>query len=164
MEVSLKRISVDSRHILENLFSYYVYDMSEFMGWGPNSDGLFTFNPETLDSYWKETSHVPYFIYIDKEIAGFALVRHYPIEPEVFDIDQFFVLRKFKGKGIGKKVFLAVVANHLGKWQIRVLKENEAALNFWISAVKNRVGSSYEVSLDIDVDLEMYFIRFEVAS
>ncbi|MBD8512874.1 GNAT family N-acetyltransferase [Photobacterium sp. CAU 1568] len=164
MEVSLKQIDLGSRNILENLFSYYVYDMSEFMGWGPNSEGLYAFNSETLDSYWKEASHVPYFIYVDKEIAGFALVRNYSIEPEIFDIEQYFVLRKFKGKGVGKKALLAVVANHPGKWQIRVLKENEAALKFWDSAVKNIVGSRYDVSLDIDVDLEMYFIRFEAVS
>lgn len=164
MEVSLKRIGSDSRHILENLFPYYIYDMSEFMGWNPNSDGLFTFNSATLDSYWKEADHVPYFIHVGKELAGFALVRNYPSEPEAFDIEQFFVLRKFKGKGVGKKVLLAVVANHPGKWQIRVLKENEAALKFWLSAVKNVVSSCYEVSLDIDVDLEMQFIRFETVS
>ncbi|NAW88536.1 GNAT family N-acetyltransferase [Photobacterium halotolerans] len=134
------------------------------MGWPPNSDGVFTFNPETLDSYWKEASHSPYFIHVGKEIAGFALVRNYPGEPEVFDIEQFFVLRKFKGKGVGKKALLAVVANHHGKWQIRVLKENEAALKFWVSAVTHVVGSCYEVSLDIDVDLEMHFIRFETVS
>jgi len=164
MEVSLKRIGSDSRHVLENLFPYYIYDMSEFMGWNPNSDGLFTFDCATLDSYWKEVDHVPYFIHVGKELAGFALVRNYPIEPETFDIEQFFVLRKFKGKGVGKKVLLAVVANHPGKWQIRVLKENEAALKFWLSAVKNVVSSCYEVSLDIDVDLEMQFIRFETVS
>lgn len=73
-------------------------------------------------------------------------------------------MRKFKGKGVGKKALLAVVANHPGKWQIRVLKENAAALKFWVSAVKNIVGSRYDVSLDIDVDLEMYFIRFEAVS
>lgn len=53
---------------------------------------------------------------------------------------------------------------HIGKWQIRVLKENEAALKFWLSAVSDIVGCDYDSCLDIDVDLEMHFIRFEKVS
>lgn len=32
MEVSLVKINAESRHILEDLFPYYIYDMSEYMG------------------------------------------------------------------------------------------------------------------------------------
>ncbi|HCE3663416.1 TPA: GNAT family N-acetyltransferase [Vibrio parahaemolyticus] len=164
MEVFLKRIEADSRHILENLFPYYVYDMSEFMKWDPDLNGLYTFKSSTLDCYWSDTSHVPYFIYVGKDLAGFVLVRKYPSSPEILDIDQFFVLRKFKGQGIGKSAFKEVVNRHVGKWQIRVLKENEAALKFWLSAVSDIVGCNYDDCLDIDVDLEMHFIRFEKVS
>lgn len=161
MEVSLKRIELNDRHILENLFPYYVYDMSEYMGWSPNSDGLYTFKPASLDPYWAKADHVPYFIFFDGELAGFVLLRGYPNQSEVYDIEQFFVLRKFKGKGVGKRALAELCSRYLGKWQIRVLKENTAALKFWLSAVMNVVDNNYEHSLDTDVDLEMHFIRFE---
>ena len=161
MEVSLKRIELNDRHILENLFPYYVYDMSEYMGWSPNSDGLYAFKSTSLDPYWTQAKHIPYFIYADKELAGFVLLRDYPDKSEVYDIEQFFVLRKFKGKGIGKMAVVELFGRYPGKWQIRVLKENTAALKFWLSAVMNVVDNNYELSLDIDVDLEMHFIRFE---
>lgn len=164
MEVSLKRIDLGDRHVLENLFPYYVYDMSEFMGWNPDSSGCYSFDSETINSYWQKPSHVPYFIYAGKELAGFTLIRKYPDAPETYDIEQFFVLRKFKGQGIGKEALIKVLAKHPGKWQIRVLKENESALKFWISAIRNVVGSGYQASLDIDIDLEMHFIRFETVS
>ncbi|MGF1903433.1 GNAT family N-acetyltransferase [Aliivibrio sifiae] len=164
MEVSLRQIGSDSRHILENLFHYYIYDMSEFMGWNPDESGSYSFKSATLDPYWKDINSVPYFLYADNELAGFALIRKYPDDLEVFDIEQFFVLRKFKGKGIGKNALMAILANHPGKWQIRILKENEAALKFWLSATRNVVGNCYQFSLDIDVDLEMHFIRFEKVS
>ena len=41
MEVSLREIEPQSRSVVENLFQYYVYDMSEFMGWPPNDSGLY---------------------------------------------------------------------------------------------------------------------------
>ncbi|WP_028025326.1 GNAT family N-acetyltransferase [Enterovibrio calviensis] len=161
MEVSLRRIESKSRYILENLFPYYVYDMSECMHLSPNQNGLYSFDSDTLNPYWTHSDHVPYFINVGSELAGFALVRKYPANREFFDIDQFFVLRKFKGQGVGKKAFQALLENHSGQWQIRVLKENKAALRFWQSAVNHSVGNRYEATLDIDIDLEMHFIRFQ---
>jgi len=51
-----------------------------------------------------------------------------------------------------------------GKWQIRVLFENSNALHFWKSSVSNIVGQNYTLSKDLDIDLLMSFIRFEVVS
>jgi len=161
MEVSLKKIRLESRHVLENLFPYYIYDMSEYMGWSPNESGLFTYNSGSFDVYWEKSDHVPYFIYFGEELAGFVLVRKYPENDSVYDIAQFFVLRKFKGKGIGKKSLELVVRLFPGKWQIRVLIENGGALNFWKSAVSNIVGDKYEQTKNMDVDLLMYFLLFE---
>jgi len=105
MEVSLKKIGQASRHVLGNLFHYYVYDMSEFMGCSANENGQFGFKESQFDIYWKKQDHLPYFIYAGAELAGFALIRRYPANTATYDIEQFFVLRKFKGKGVGKKLY-----------------------------------------------------------
>lgn len=70
MEVSLVKINAGSRHILENLFPYYIYDMSEYMGWSPNDNGHFSFNKSSLDVYWERVDHAPYFIYVDNELPS----------------------------------------------------------------------------------------------
>lgn len=160
MNVSLQKVDMSARAVLENLFQYYIYDMSEFTGWPPANSGLYTFNSTSLDRYWQLTDHVPYFIYADNELAGFVLIRPYPGKLDVLDVEQFFVLRKFKGQGVGKDALAAVLAIHPGQWQIRVLKENSAAFRFWHSAVGRIVGSNYFCTMDIDIDLEMHFIRF----
>ncbi|WP_413113350.1 GNAT family N-acetyltransferase [Thaumasiovibrio sp. DFM-14] len=162
MEVSLVKIEPKLRSVLENLFQYYVYDMSEFMGFTPNDDGLYAFDSFQLDAYWLRDDHFPYLIFVGSELAGFALVRRYPSNTSIYDIEQFFVLRKFKGKGVGKKALGLVLKSYPGKWQIRILSENIVALNFWKSAVSNVVGSEYSLSEDLDVDLMMNFIRFQV--
>ncbi|MFT5674299.1 MAG: putative acetyltransferase [Paraglaciecola sp.] len=161
MEISLKKIEKASRYVLENLFYYYIYDMSEYMEWAPNEEGKFAYNPSFFDAYWEVDDHIPYFIYVGAELAGFALIRRYPSDTSTYDIAQFFVLRKFKGKGVGKKTLALIVKSFPGKWQIRVLTENSGALNFWQSAVSNIVGDAYTLSKDVDVDLLMHFIRFE---
>jgi len=162
MDVSLQKIKLESRHLLENLFPYYIYDMSEYMGWKPNESGLFTFNSASLDIYWLKSDHAPYFIYVGEELAGFVLVRNYPENETVYDIAQFFVLRKFKGQGIGKKSLQLIVTLFPGEWQIRVLIENSGALAFWKSAVANIVGDNYQQCKAMDFDLLMHFLSFEV--
>lgn len=161
MDVQLIKIKAQERNILENLFSYYIYDMTEFMKWNPDHEGKFNYDFSKFDVYWKHEDHVPYFIYVGSDLAGFVLVRRYPSDQSTYDIAQFFVLRKFKGQGVGKNALAKVIDRYPGKWQIRVLLENSGALCFWKSAVSKIVGKEYSVSKAYDVDLLMYFIRFE---
>ncbi|CZF81925.1 hypothetical protein GCE9029_02909 [Grimontia celer] len=160
MTVSLKPIDIRERHVLENLFAYYVYEFSKPLGLSLDSDGKYAFKSETLNPYWLRDDHHPYFILSDGELAGFVLVRRYPPNIAVWDIDQFFVLHKFAGKGVGKKALSAVLNKRLGDWQIRILKENVAVLGFWQSAVEALVEGDYSLGLEVDIDLEMYFIHF----
>ena len=162
MEISLVTIKAESRHVLENLFPYYIYDMSEYMGWSPNENGHFSFNKSSLDAYWKQEDHEPFFIYADVELAGFVLVSKYPSKGIIYDIEQFFVLRKFKGKGVGKQALKLVAEQFVGQWQVRVLLGNEAALKFWKSAISGLVGENYIESQQVDIDLLMHFLTFEI--
>ncbi len=41
MDVQLVKIKREERQVLENLFFYYVYDMSEYMKWNPDKNGTF---------------------------------------------------------------------------------------------------------------------------
>ncbi len=165
MEVQLVKIKLEERHILENLFSYYVYDMSEYMKWNPDQDGTFAgYDTSKFDLYWQQDDHIPYFIKVNNELAGFVLIRRYPSDSTLYDIAQFFVLRKFKGQGVGKDVLAQVVNAFPGRWQVRVLLENTGALSFWKSAVRNIVGEDYRLSKAMDVDLLMFFIYFETGA
>lgn len=164
MEVQLVQIKREERHILENLFCYYVYDMSEYMKWNPDKDGTFGgYDVSKFDPYWERNDHTPYFIMVNNELAGFVLIRHYPGDLSLYDVAQFFVLRKFKGRGVGKDVLKQLINTFPGQWQIRVLLENSGALSFWKSAVSNIVGENYRLSKAKDVDLLMFFIHFEIA-
>lgn len=164
MDLQLVTIKEQERKILENLFSYYIYDMTEYMKWNPDHEGKFSYDSSKFDVYWEQEDHTPFFIYVDSELAGFVLVRLYPSDLSTYDVSQFFVLRKFKGQGVGKEALAKVVRIFPGKWQIRVLLENSGALRFWKSAVSNIVGERYSLIKANDVDLLMFFIHFESVS
>lgn len=160
-QVVLTLISPNRRHVLENLFPYYIYDMAQFTKWSPNEEGLYHYDYGKFDLYWQRKDYFPYFVMSGGSLAGFALVRRYPSRPNVWDIEQFFILNRFNGQGLGTQVLSQLVKKHTGRWQIRALLNNHAALAFWPKAISNLVGEKFRRSVQCDVDLDMQFFEFE---
>ncbi len=160
MPVTLTPLSDSARPVLEQLFAYYVYELSRYTQVSVNAGGQIPFNSAQLDPYWQREDHQGYFIRVADELAGFVLLRRYPPQPDYYDIDQFFVLTKFSGSGVGKKALNLTLQRHPGQWQIRVLENNQGALTFWKKALRACIGESYQQSLDMDIDLQMHFLRF----
>ncbi len=164
MKIDLRPATTKDVDILLNLFQFYIYDMSKIIGKKVGESGKFSFNQDALVKYWENTDHWAYLVYMGEDIAGFCLVRKYPEEKEVYDIEQFFMLNSFKSMRVGTQVFDSLMLNHPGKWLIRVLKENTGALRFWLKVVRGQVGNNYTSSFELDEDLEMHFIRYEFPS
>ncbi len=162
MKVSLK--AADSHEYVSNLFQYYIYDLSECMGWPPNDDGCFFVDDSVtgLSDYWNRPDHFPYLIFVDGEVAGFSLVRKYPGNVDEFDMGQFFVLRKYKRKGIGQKAFELTVRKHQGKWLTRVLPDNTQAKKFWEKTVCKVACGNVETTREQYKNHPMDFIRYSV--
>ena len=100
-------------------------------------DGFYGY--ERLPLYWTEPTRFPYLIYVDKKIAGFVLVqRGSPISDDttVWDISEFFVMKKCKRHGVGTVAALKVWEQFKGPWQVRVLVGNHIAGSFWLQAIK----------------------------
>jgi len=162
MNVTLVAATQADRTVLDNLFQYYLYEMSDFLSLSVGTHGRFSYNPAQIDHYLQRDDHYPFLIYADDELAGFSLLRRYPSEPDCYDIGQFFVLRKFKGQGVGRAAFNLSVSRFPGRWITRVLKENRAALRFWTAVVSEYTGGEYILQEENDVDLIMDFLRYSV--
>ncbi|WP_062260286.1 GNAT family N-acetyltransferase [Endozoicomonas arenosclerae] len=158
-KVELIAAGAPERVIIQNLFHYYVYEMSDFLERSPNPEGIFSYNPESLTPYWEKEDHHPYLIHCDGEVAGFVLIRKYPADQSRYDVDQFFVLKKFKGLGVGRQAFKAAIELYPGKWQVRVLQENTGGLAFWGSVVADVSGGDFVRSVALDGDLAMWFFH-----
>ena len=68
---------------------------------------------------------------VDGHLAGFVFVR----SGEPHDMAEFFVMRKYRRGGIGATVTRDVFARFPGEWQVRQMRENAAAVEFWRSAI-----------------------------
>jgi len=148
--ISLDAASAAERPVLENLFQLYAYDWSE-LGWTEvGRDGRFA--DPSLDAYWRDDDRHPFLIRVDGRLAGFALVAarsRLTGAAGVFDMAEFFVMRKYRRRGIGFAAASAAFRRFTGRWEIRQRDENAAATAFWRRVVARYTDGSYrEVRCD----------------
>lgn len=129
--------------ILENLLELYIHDFSEFLDIEIGSDGRFGY--KHLSSYWADLTRHAFLIRVDSRLAGFVLVKTEPAAPgreAVWDLAEFFTLRRYRNRGIGTRAAHAVWNLLPGPWQVRVMESNTQAHHFWSTAISRYCGKS----------------------
>ncbi len=156
LEFSLIKVTDSDYSLIQNLIRFYIYDMSEFMGWVCPSTGLFGgvddqpyyfgHIPENNEALWPEGWRcIGFKIIINNEIAGFCLVRLFKHNgKQLNDIGEFFILRKFRKKGLGQAVSHSVFDMYPDHWQVRQLLENIPAQRFWEKTIHNYTYGQFQ--------------------
>jgi predicted acetyltransferase len=142
--ISLIPATRAERPALENLMQLYIYDWSELRLLDVADDGRFPEYP--LDAYWEDGGRHPLLLRVDGRLAGFALISEQSRltgAPGVFDMAEFFVMRRFRRKGVGQRAASMVFDRFKGPWEIRQHDENTAAIAFWRTAIDRYTGGSY---------------------
>lgn len=93
--------------------------------------------------YWSDNSRLPFLARLDGKLVGFVLVTQ-SSEPsgdgEAWDMAEFFVLRRYRNRGIGTELARKVWLRCPGSWQIRVMEKNVLARKFWESSITKFTG------------------------
>jgi predicted acetyltransferase len=84
-----------------------------------------------LDLYWNEPDRHPFLFRVDAQWAGLALVRTGPPT----DMAEFFVLRKYRRAGIGRRAAEEIFGMFPGAWTVRQQVDNPGATSFWRAAI-----------------------------
>jgi predicted acetyltransferase len=132
--VTLEPATERDAALLENLLELYLHDLSEaFASIELGADGRFGY--DGLPSYWSEPERrFAFLIRCDERVAGFALAtRGSPVsdDPEVLDVAEFFVLRRYRRSGTGRCAAFLLWDRLPGRWIVRVAENNRGALAFW---------------------------------
>jgi predicted acetyltransferase len=64
----------------------------------------------------------------------------------VWDMAEFFLLRRYRGQGIGTHAAHSVWQLFPGQWQVRVMEANAPALRFWAHALECFFGRAVPAS------------------
>ena len=145
MQVKLRKVELEDREILANLFEKYEYEFTQYNGEGVNKLGLIGY--PYLDFYWTDDDRWAYFIDVDDNLAGFVLVFNYREEgdPETdYQIAEFFVIYKYRRSGVGKQAFFQALDKHRGRWGLGTHPKNVAAVNFWKNSINEYTKGQYE--------------------
>ena len=137
-DVALDVASPGDAGLLANLLELYVHDLSEvFPRIQIGADGRFGY--DSLSLYWSEPERrFPFFIRCGERIAGFVLVtRGSPAsdDPDVFDVAEFFILRRYRRSGVGRLAAFLLWNRLPGRWIVRVSEANRGAMPFWAGVV-----------------------------
>lgn len=130
--VEVVHATPEQEPIVANLLELYAYDFSEFHPMLPGPDGRFGY--KGLSRYWSETDRLPFLLKANGRLAGVALVkreRGVLGTETVWDIAEFFILRMFRGQGVGKAAAHEIWRRYPGKWQVRIMESNYNGYRFW---------------------------------
>jgi predicted acetyltransferase len=147
LSVTLRSAAATDRPVIANLIQLYLYDMTEFMPFPVGPDGRFAY--DYLDRFWRH----PYLIMDGDEIAGFALVvDECPLTGRApcWFMAEFFVLKAYRKRGVGKAALNLALTAHPGPWHIAVPHANRAAQGFWGRALADRSAPPRDIHFDGD--------------
>jgi predicted acetyltransferase len=144
-DLVLDTATSDEAGLLANLLELYIHDLSEaFPNIELGPDGRFGYG--NLALYWSEPERrFPFIVRCDGRVAGFVLAtRGSPAtdDPNVFDVAEFFVLRRYRRSGVGRRAALQLWMRLPGKWLVRVSEGNRGALPFWSGVISEYSGGA----------------------
>jgi len=132
------------RGTLANLLQLYSYDWSELNSIDVGNDGRFDDYP--IDAYWRDDWRHPFLIRVDGKLAGFALVSGQSRLTGancVYDMAEFFVMRRYRRNGVGLAAASALFDRFKGPWEVRQRPSNVVATAFWRRAIGNYTNGNY---------------------
>ena len=71
------------------------------------------------------------------------LDKDHILEAVDWNMGEFFILRKFQGKGVATYVAYKIFKENPGKWSVAVMPENIKANNFWRKIISTVVMENY---------------------
>jgi predicted acetyltransferase len=154
MPIQLQAATREQANILGNLLQFYLYDFSVYFCDAPDGyvekDGLFDPGFD-LNRYFDQAGYWAYLARVEKQWAGFALISdradQAPPGTPGRSVDEFFVMRCFRRKGIGRAMAFQIFDTYRGFWQIGAIEPNLPAQNFWRVAISAYTGGRYRESI-----------------
>lgn len=148
MNIEISLVPYEDKTIMYNLIQLYRYDSSEFDGHVLSKHGHYLY--KYLDNQWTDDYRRPFIVKVDGEISGFVfIILDVPKEFTVLSsaektnvISDFFIMRKFRHKGVGKKVAFSMFDLFPGTWEIKQTPGNKIANLFWRKVINEYTGAN----------------------
>lgn len=145
MNIEVTPATVNERPILRHMMELYQYDFSEFDNADLGPLGLYDY--PWLDHYWVEPERAPFIVRVDSNLAGFVLVARYNYlsgQKDTWVMAEFFIMRKYRHRGIGEYVARYIFSQFPGAWQVGQIYENPIATTFWRKVISRYTEGDFQ--------------------
>jgi len=129
IDVEVRLAARSEKDAVAQLLELYLHDLSELTAADVGAGGRYGYR--YLDDYWTEVECHPFLFRVDDRLAGLALVQ----AGAPHDMSEFFVMRRYRRRGVGRRAALALFTRFPGEWQVRQLAANRVATTFWRSVI-----------------------------
>ena len=154
LKLALTDAGVAQSPTLQQLFQLYTHDFSTY--WAGlargdlDEDGLFPAYP--LAPYWTTPGWSASLIRCDGALAGFALVNDRAIGGAAIDwnVAEFFVVRKYRGQGVGGLAARQMFERQPGRWQVAVTRANIPGRHFWERTITDIAAAGTLTTVESD--------------
>ncbi|OCA81517.1 hypothetical protein A8F94_21820 [Bacillus sp. FJAT-27225] len=144
--LKLVRVDKHEEETLHHLMQFYIYEFAFYKNdISLEADG--TYKRFDLRHYWQDTRYHPFFIKRKDELIGFALIAE-GNEQEPNQIEEFHIIRKYTGRGLGKQAACLLFEMFRGHWRITQIEANTLAQVFWRSAIGSYTGGNFTETTD----------------
>jgi predicted acetyltransferase len=135
-EASIRPVRRKDVEAVGRLVQLYLYDLGGER-WGVNADGTFG-SPAWHRRFWAGRGKHHFVVLVSGRLAGFVLVgdRAHFAGRGVREISEFFVLRKYRRRGLGSHAARTVFARFPGRWEVAELTWNVPAQRFWRGLIR----------------------------
>jgi predicted acetyltransferase len=137
----LERVNSDKEQILHNIMQFYIYEFSRFIP-AIKLEENGAYQPFDLTTYWQHKNKHAFLIKIHTELIGFALVEC-GVNGEPHSINEFFVMKKYNGKGYGAIAAMKLFSMFPGSWKITQISNNYPAQAFWRKVINQYTNGNY---------------------
>jgi predicted acetyltransferase len=101
-----------------------------------------------LGEFFAKPVHHAYLVRVAGKLAGFALAcrgdAFRNTHEEVWWMEEFFVMRKYRHSGVGERVATQLFERHGGTWEVGEVSTNTGAQAFWRNVIGRYTGGGYE--------------------
>lgn len=138
MMIELVRIQASDRELFWNINQKYLYEMTNYYDDIMDDKGNYQYG--YFDAYFSEPKRMAFFIYVDKKLAGFAMINPYSYIDENPDyvLAEFTIFPIFRRQHIATDVVDTIFEQFPGLWEIKYNENNLPAKSLW-----NKVCAKY---------------------
>lgn len=148
LDLALSPAKLEEAPLLANLLELYTHDLSDVFKLEVGAQGRFGY--AKLPLYFNDSERrFPFLFRVGGKPAGFALInRGSPAsdDPNVLDMAEFFVLRRYRRAGIGAHAAQMLWNRLPASWVVRVSAGNQAGREFWTPTIARYSAGRYEES------------------